>query len=622
MVTGYRVDIDVLLGSGIARDAAQLFAEGRGRGLVVIGEHVLSTQSELANRLVEATGAERIVLGPLHNFEAIGALAARCATPTIEWIIAIGGGRVIDLSKALALRTHAGGSAFDACASHSEMQAMLDTSELVALPTCVIPTTVGSGAEVSALADVLRTSSGAKVPLISQALIPTKVIVDARVAASAPSAVRSAALFDCVMHIIDPWVGSLPEWPSLASSSEHVLAEVLALADRVASGTSSSDDVLELARLSHLALLPGLARPRGHVSCIHRIEHCLPLDDFASHGQGLAFVAVRFFAWLEARNGAPIRRLAAALGRAFGRRALPSELLGDLAGRLGLIDVGKKLPRQVVLEIARRVDKEFCDNGRLPGPLGVLHTEVEEILRLRPGQPTSTRRTTNRIAECPPNGERVFGMLGSPSANTVIVTPIPAIMRVVAPDWGNGSPAWFPAAPTQIANREALAVQTAPGSTAITDCLELLARWMPEPEEIHFLGLAGALAPDLALGQIVAPQGVFTDSGSGPVPTASQMVTDAQQRIIASVVHLSDETDQLFEYLAWHAVDLIDLETTAFWKWCEKRGCRFSVHVVVSDHPRVSDPIWAGSRNDGPFDLAGSAKAVVGELVSALRPSA
>src|SRR5262249_50913097 len=152
--------------------------------------------------------------------------------------------------------------------------------------------------------DVLLDAHQVRSPIISRSLVPDRVVVDAAVLANGIPGPQGAAIFDCLMHIIDPWVNSIGSRVLQETTSASLLSEVLGHARNGAARNLSPDEQLDLARLSHLCLRPGLARVGTHASSIHRIEHALPPGFAASHGEGLAWVAARFFSWLERHRGA------------------------------------------------------------------------------------------------------------------------------------------------------------------------------------------------------------------------------------------------------------------------------------------------------------------------------
>lgn len=113
-------------------------------------------------------------------------------------IIAIGGGAVIDISKQL--RFEEGLSCEDLYARVSEL-AKYKQRELIA-----VPTTCGTGSEVTAISVALFPEKKTKIGLVSPALYPNQAVLVPDLLASMPYDVFAASSVDALIHAVESYV--------------------------------------------------------------------------------------------------------------------------------------------------------------------------------------------------------------------------------------------------------------------------------------------------------------------------------------------------------------------------------------------------------------------------------
>lgn len=104
-----------------------------------------------------------------------------------DMVIALGGGSAIDAAKAIAFfACKAGGQAF---------------RPMVA----AVPTTSGTGAEVTSISVITDTANGVKIPIDDEMLIPDVAILDARFTRTLPAPVTAATGMDVLTHAIESY---------------------------------------------------------------------------------------------------------------------------------------------------------------------------------------------------------------------------------------------------------------------------------------------------------------------------------------------------------------------------------------------------------------------------------
>jgi alcohol dehydrogenase class IV len=141
-------------------------------------------------------------------FEQVLAVARK---ETIEAVLGIGGGSAIDVAKLVAALTHGKQST-------SEVFGINLLGSRV-LPLVCLPTTAGTGAEVSPNAILLDEADELKKGVVSPYLVPDAVFIDPRLTLSVPPAVTAATGLDALTHCIEAY----------ANKFAHPVVDVYAL---------------------------------------------------------------------------------------------------------------------------------------------------------------------------------------------------------------------------------------------------------------------------------------------------------------------------------------------------------------------------------------------------------
>jgi len=129
-------------------------------------------------------------------------------------LIAIGGGSVIDTAKAVNILVSEGG---DELAQYSGT----NTLKRRLKPLFVLPTTSGTGSEVTTVSVVKDSNSGMKLPFISQYLAPDVAVLDPRMTLGLPPFFTAATAMDAMTHAIEAFtcLGKNPLSDAYASAA-------------------------------------------------------------------------------------------------------------------------------------------------------------------------------------------------------------------------------------------------------------------------------------------------------------------------------------------------------------------------------------------------------------------
>lgn len=199
----------LVLGEGCARAAgAWLASRGYRCPLMVTGRSGESLKAQL-RELWKGEGLELRSVSPVPPEPTVrqyGAVLREAREQEPDAVVGIGGGSVLDVAKLLAV-------ALDRPEPVSAFFG-IDRIPGRSLPLVCLPTTAGTGSEVSPNAILLDETHGLKQAAISRFLVPDASFVDPELTYSVPPVVTAATGFDALTHCIEayanrqahPWV--------------------------------------------------------------------------------------------------------------------------------------------------------------------------------------------------------------------------------------------------------------------------------------------------------------------------------------------------------------------------------------------------------------------------------
>ena len=136
----------------------------------------------------------------------------------IDRIVAIGGGAILDMAKVLAVAPH---GVRDVNALYPEMANLTRQHELIALPT-----TCGTGSEVTNIAVIFRTGLGTKHGLVGDALYPAHAVLVPQLMETLPYHVFACSAIDALIHAAESYLSPLAT-PMTDAFGELAMRDIL-----------------------------------------------------------------------------------------------------------------------------------------------------------------------------------------------------------------------------------------------------------------------------------------------------------------------------------------------------------------------------------------------------------
>jgi alcohol dehydrogenase class IV len=267
----------IVAGDGRAAELPEVLARLGSRVLVCTGADPARHAGLLAGLGLPA--AVFPVAGePTVELARAGAAAAR--EHAADAVAAIGGGSVIDLGKAVAMLLGNGGDPLD----YLEVVGAGRPITRPAAPCVAVPTTAGTGAEVTANAVLASPAHGLKASLRSPLMIPRVALVDPQLTVSCPPPVTAASGLDALTQCLEPLVSTRANPLTDGVAREGLRRAAAGLRAAYADGT----DAGARADMAMCSLLGGIALANAKLGAVHGLAGVIGGTAAVPHGMACA----------------------------------------------------------------------------------------------------------------------------------------------------------------------------------------------------------------------------------------------------------------------------------------------------------------------------------------------
>ena len=251
----------IVFGRGTARRLPELCRERGGRVFAVTGAHPERFEPVWAD--LRSAGLE-VGFFPVAGEPTVetirhGAAAARAFRA--ERVLGLGGGGAVDAAKAVAAMATQPGDLFD----YLEVIGRGRPLDARPLPIVAVPTTAGTGAEVTRNAVLTSREHGVKVSLRDAAMLPGVAVIDPELARDCPPAVTEASGMDALVQCLEAYVSlkAQPMTDGLCLEGIRRAARSLETAVRDGGDLDARED------LALAALFSGIALANAGLGAVH-----------------------------------------------------------------------------------------------------------------------------------------------------------------------------------------------------------------------------------------------------------------------------------------------------------------------------------------------------------------
>lgn len=366
----YRFPVQVVCGEGCLGDIGT-FARSFGKHALLITGGGPTSSCEGVETLVKTLGGIGITVSHFAEVEADPSVetaeraVALARERGCDFVIGLGGGSPMDAAKIVAARMNNEGD----IASWEGVGRIPRRS----IPLICVPTTAGTGSEVTWVAVLTGGKRRQKMSIVSQNLYPVLALIDPELTYSMPPALTAATGMDALAHGVESFVVRRAWEPTRALSLKSTQ---LVFSNLERACTDGSDTEARHA-MSMASFMAGMAFTSAGLGLAHALAHAVGSHFGVSHGKANAILLPYVMR--------------------FNLEACP-ELYRELAVAMGQNVSGLPAPRAA--EEAARAVQELVASLPVPstlGEAGVAETSVETLAadaflntRLRSSNPRDT----------------------------------------------------------------------------------------------------------------------------------------------------------------------------------------------------------------------------------------
>lgn len=368
----------MFMGPGSSSTLGQAVGEAGHRRILIVTDKVVA-QLGLMTPMIEALstcGAEFVVfdgITPDAPLDVVEQGIKRFQAEGCDAIVAFGGGSVIDAAKAIGI----------SAANHKHPRKLVGYFRSLRSPPPLyaVPTTAGTGSEVTVAAVIADPANHQKLVIADTRLVPRMAALDPNLMIGLPPHITAATGMDALTHAIESYIGL---WGT-AFTDRMALSAVSMIFENLPVAYRRGADLTARERMAEASMNAGLAFTRANVGNTHAIAHQLGGRYHTPHGLANAIMLPHVLRFSSPAITAKLAVLAvhAKAGKAGAPEAELAQKFLDAVDALNQ-EVG--IPRQ--LETLREQDipelaKAACHeaNTNYPVPRYMTQATCEELLR-------------------------------------------------------------------------------------------------------------------------------------------------------------------------------------------------------------------------------------------------
>lgn len=317
----YYMPTKVFFGKGCIAQSGEVLADLGRKALLVTGRHsakVNGSQAAVVEKLDEL-GISWFLFDEVENNPSVATIrkaAALALEKGVDFVIGIGGGSPMDAAKAIAL----------VCTQELDDEQLFTGPYRKPLPIVAVPTTAGTGSEVTKVSVLTNPKAGTKQSINTPLIFPVYAFADPAFTESVPEAVTIDTAIDALSHAIEGYMStaSTPMSDVWAEEAMRFLGVHL---------TDLKGDVSPVVRedLLYGSTLAGITIAQTGATMVHSMGYMLTYYKGLSHGRANGLLLPAYMKLMEETMADKAEKVWAILGLAGldDFTALMQDLMGD-----------------------------------------------------------------------------------------------------------------------------------------------------------------------------------------------------------------------------------------------------------------------------------------------------
>ncbi len=238
------------------------------KGVAKVAAGVVETLKASGLKVVEFDG---VLPNPTDSLIEEAAQLARDANSDV--VVAVGGGSSIDTAKCIAILL----------TNPSPITLYAGPPNLVKIPAkplIAIPTTSGTGSEVTPFSVVTVPSISKKVAVAGQFVAPAIALCDPLLTVGMPPSVTASTGMDALTHAIEAYTAKNASIPT----DDFALRAISLISQNIVEATNNGSNVEARANMQLGSLLAGIAFANAFVGLVHSLAHPISAHCNVAHG--------------------------------------------------------------------------------------------------------------------------------------------------------------------------------------------------------------------------------------------------------------------------------------------------------------------------------------------------
>ena len=280
------------------------------------------TVRELKTAGIDAVVFDKVQANPLKTTVEAGAAFAR--ESGCDFVVAPGGGSVMDSAKAIAIMAVNPGDLWDYALGGTGKSMPVAVTPL---PIVAITTTAGTGSEVDGVGVITNEATHEKMGVGGECVFPKLAVVDPELMTTVPSKLTAYQGFDALFHSLEGYISKKAN----LMSDMYALTAVENVGRYLARAVNDGNDTEAREHLAFANTLSGVVMDISGCTSEHSMEHALSAyHEKLEHGAGLIMLCKSYFGYFAEHHVCDERlvKLAQALGMKHARR--PSDIVKAL----------------------------------------------------------------------------------------------------------------------------------------------------------------------------------------------------------------------------------------------------------------------------------------------------
>lgn len=306
MIWDYNQPVSIVFGSGRLKDLPELIKRTGGKkGILVTTEPFASngtakSAAENSDGLIAEIFTD---VSPNPDVTEVDKCASVIREKNIDFVVAMGGGSVMDCAKA----------ASAVCLTDNSIREYHGTGKTLpnkALPLIAVPTTSGTGSEVTCVSVLTDHAAGKKAPIVSDTFFPAFALIDPELTVSMPPKLTAICGLDVLCHAVEGYwsKGHQPICDACAIYAAKLVFE------NVLKAYQQPENLLFREKMAEASVIAGLSFTLPKTTSSHACSFPLTNLYGIPHGEACALTLDYFAKVNAAADGGRVLKLARELG--------------------------------------------------------------------------------------------------------------------------------------------------------------------------------------------------------------------------------------------------------------------------------------------------------------------